>query len=144
MIESKYVPAKLRKFVAERADFVCEYCLSQESFSAESFAVEHINPRKTGGKTVKENLAYSCLGCNSHKAAKTEAFDNVSETNVKLFDPRSQNWSEHFVWSSDFTEIFGLTAIGRATVTALKLNRKGVKNLRWALFSVGKHPPNRR
>lgn len=141
MTDSRYIPAKLRDFVAKRADFICEYCLSQESFSAESFAVEHIYPRKSGGKTVKANLAYSCLGCNSHKAAKTEAIDPVSETLVRLFNPRLQSWNEHFVWNEDFTEIIGLTPVGRATIAALKLNRKGVKNLRWALFSVGKHPP---
>ena len=141
MTESKYVPAKLRNLVAKRANFVCEYCFSQEDFSAESFAVEHILPRISGGKTVKENLAYSCLGCNSHKATKIKAFDSVSETTVNLFNPRSQNWNEHFTWNKDFTEIIGLTPIGRAMIEALKLNRKGVKNLRWALFSVGKHPP---
>ncbi|MCY7346635.1 MAG: HNH endonuclease [Pyrinomonadaceae bacterium] len=51
MTDSKYVSAKLRMLVAKRADFICEYCLNQENFSAESFAVEHINPRKSGGKT---------------------------------------------------------------------------------------------
>lgn len=141
MTDSKYVPSKLRKLVAERANFICEYCRSQEKFSAESFAVEHIHPRKSGGKTVEENLAYSCLGCNSHKATKTNAFDPVSENTVNLFNPRSQNWNEHFTWNKDFTEIIGLTPTGRATIGALKLNRKGVKNLRWALFTVGKHPP---
>jgi len=40
-----------------------------------------------------------------------------------------------------FTEVIGLTPTGRATIETLKLNRKGVINLRWALFAVGKHPP---
>lgn len=141
MTDSKHVPAKLRKLVATRADFICEYCLCQESFSPESFAVEHIHPRKQSGKTIAENLAYACLGCNSHKAAKTKAFDSISETTVNLFNPRIQNWNEHFAWNKDFTEIVGLTPTGRATIAALKLNRKGLKNLRWALFTVGKHPP---
>ncbi len=141
MTDSKRVSAKLRKLVATRADFICEYCQSQENFSSESFATEHIHPRKASGKTVAENLAYACLGCNSHKAAKTKAFDPVSETTINLFNPRIQNWKGHFTWNKDFTETIGLTPIGRATIEALKLNRKGVKNLRWALFSVGKHPP---
>lgn len=141
MSESKYVPAKLRNLVAKRANFICEYCRSPEDFSAESFAVEHIFPRTLGGKTVGENLALSCLGCNSHKATKTKAIDSVSEITVALFNPRAQNWSEHFTWDVNFTEIIGLTPTGRATIEALKLNRRGVKNLRWALFAVGKHPP---
>lgn len=141
MTESKYVPAKLRNLVAKRANFICEYCLSPEDFSAESFAVEHIFPRALGGKTIEQNLAFACLGCNSHKAVKVKAIDSVSEVTVALFNPRIENWTEHFSWNENFTEIIGLTPTGRATIEALKLNRKGVINLRWALFAVGKHPP---
>ncbi len=141
MTESKYVPAKLRNLVAKRANFICEYCRSPQDFSAESFAVEHIFPRTLGGKTVEENLAFSCLGCNSHKAVKIKAIDPVSEITVALFNPRAENWNEHFTWNKNFTEVIGLTPTGRATIDALKLNRKGVINLRWALFAVGKHPP---
>jgi len=141
MTDLKHIPAKLRELVAVRANFVCEYCQSQEDFSAESFAVEHIFPRFLDGKTVAENLAYSCLGCNSHKATRIAAIDPVGGTTTALFNPRLQNWNEHFSWNGNFTEIIGLTPTGRATVEALKLNRKGVKNLRWALFAIGKHPP---
>jgi hypothetical protein len=141
MTDSRYVPAKLRKLVSERANFVCEYCKSQENFSADSFSVEYISPRILGGKTVAENLAYSCLGCNSHKGVKIEAVDPVSEKSVPLFNPRTNIWYEHFTWNKRFTEIISLTPTGRATIEALKLNRKGVVNLRWALFAVGKHPP---
>lgn len=141
MSESSYVSAKLRRLVAERANFVCEYCKSQESFSANPFSIEHIKPKVSDGKTVSENLAYSCQGCNSHKATKTEAIDPLSGKSVLLFNPRTQNWSDNFTWNKNFTEIIGITPIGRATVEALKLNRKGLINLRWALFTVGKHPP---
>lgn len=79
MTESRYVPAKLRVLVAQRANFVCEYCKSQEDFSADPFSVEHIKPVVLGGKTIAENLAYSCQGCNSHKAIKIEAVDPISE-----------------------------------------------------------------
>jgi len=127
--------------VAERAKFTCEYCRSQEDFSSESFSVEHIFPRILGGKTKAENLAYSCLGCNQRKSIKIEAIDPISKKTVSLFNPRKQVWQEHFTWSEKFTEIIGLTPIGRATIETLKLNRNGVTNLRWALFSVGKHPP---
>lgn len=140
MTESKYVPAKLRKLVAERAKFTCEYCRSQEDFSADSFSVEHIKPSFLGGKTIAENLAYSCLGCNSHKSIKIEAIDPISKKIVPLFNPRVNKWEEHFCWNNDFTEIVGFTPIGRTTIETLKLNRKGLKNLRWALFAVGKHP----
>ena len=143
MTESKYVPTKLRKLVIQRSNRICEYCRSQEDFSAESFSVEHIFPRIIGGETVEKNLAFACQGCNSHKAIKISAADPFSETDVSLFNPRSQKWNEHFAWNKTFIELIGLTPIGRATIDALKLNRKGVKNLRWALFMVGKHPPKK-
>jgi len=50
-------------------------------------------------------------------------------------------WSEHFRWSEDFSEIVGMTPTGRATVEMLKLNRRGLVNLRGVLYAMGKHPP---
>lgn len=60
---------------------------------------------------------------------------------VRLFNPRLQNWEEHFAWSQNFTHIVGLTPTGWATVTALKLNRQKLVNLRGALYLCGEHPP---
>lgn len=141
MTKPRYVSSELRNLVSKRANFICEYCKCQENFSADSFSVEHIKPVALGGETVEQNLAYACLGCNSHKATKILAIDPISEIKVPLFNPRIQIWHEHFTWDKNFTEIIGLTSVGRATIEALKLNRKGVINLRWALFAVGKHPP---
>jgi hypothetical protein len=39
-----------------------------------------------------------------------------------------------------FSIVEGITPTGRATVELLKLNRKGVVNLRKALFAYGVHP----
>ncbi|MEI2688819.1 MAG: HNH endonuclease signature motif containing protein [Anaerolineae bacterium] len=61
----------LRRYVFERANGCCEYCLSQALFSTESFALEHIHPRALGGTTTLDNLALSCSGCNGHKGRKT-------------------------------------------------------------------------
>jgi len=49
--------------------------------------------------------------------------------------------SDHFCWDTSLLEIVGLTPTGRATVEALKLNRKEVCNLRAILFLIGEHPP---
>jgi hypothetical protein len=43
--------------------------------------------------------------------------------------------------NEDFTRIVGLTPTGRATVSALQINRPGVVNMRRALFAIGLHPP---
>ena len=60
---------------------------------------------------------------------------------VPLYNPRTQQWQEHFRWNHDFSRIVRLTAVGRATVQALKLNRPGLINIRNALFIIGWHPP---
>lgn len=58
-----------------------------------------------------------------------------------IFNPRKQQWAEHFAWSHDFSLIIGLTAVGRVTIHTLRLNRTGVVNLRKLLLLAGEHPP---
>jgi 5-methylcytosine-specific restriction endonuclease McrA len=56
-------PAKKKK-VAERADFLCEYCFSPRRFSPDSFSIEHIQPKSKSGSDDLDNLALACQGCN--------------------------------------------------------------------------------
>ena len=130
-----------RQVVAERANGRCEYCQSPERFSTQAFAVEHVIPLSRGGLSVLENLAYACLGCNGHKYNKIEAPDPTDSKLAGLYNPRRQEWRDHFKWSDDFSHIVGLTPTGRATVSALQMNRPGVVNIRRALFAIGAHPP---
>ena len=58
-----------------------------------------------------------------------------------LYNPRVHTWNEHFRWNRDFSEIIGISPIGRATVAKLQLNRVGLKNLRIVLRFADKHPP---
>lgn len=44
---------------------VCNYC-----GSAENLALDHIFPKKLGGKDVAENLIFACRSCNSSKGNK--------------------------------------------------------------------------
>jgi hypothetical protein len=131
-----------KRTVIERAKGCCEYCQSQARFSTQSFAAEHIIPRYAGGESTLENLALSCMGCNSHKHTKTHAIDPETGQDVSLFHPRRQNWSDHFAWSEDFTLVIGRTPIGRATIETLHLNRSELINLRRVLYAVGEHPPS--
>lgn len=135
------VTIKQRRLVTERAKGCCEYCRSQARFGTQTFAVEHIVPRYAGGKTILDNLALSCLGCNGYKHTKTHALDPETGQETPLFHPRRQAWADHFAWDETFTLIIGQTATGRATVVALKLNRPELVNLRRALSAVGEHPP---
>ena len=131
---------RLRQTVAARAHYCCEYCKSQQRFSADPFSVEHIIPRSKGGKSHVSNLGFSCQGCNNHKYTFTEARDPVSGERVSVFHPRRQEWNEHFVWNRDYSLIIGITPTGRATVAQLKLNQPGIVNLRRVLYTIGEHP----
>ncbi|MBI3797308.1 MAG: HNH endonuclease [Deltaproteobacteria bacterium] len=131
---------KLSRLIADRAQWRCEYCRSPAAFSTQPFEVDHIIPRSKNGLTVPENLAFSC-GCNSYKGDKTHVRDPQTGYVVSLFHPRRQRWSRHFTWSEEFLLIVGRTAIGRATVEALHLNRPELLNLRRILRTAGGHPP---
>lgn len=137
----KRVSSKQRQIVAERAHGCCEYCHSQVRFATKSFSIEHIHPRNLRGKTELSNLAFACPGCNGHKHTKIKGVDPVTLKLMPLYNPREQKWTDHFGWSEEFTQVVGLTPIGRATVEALKLNRDGVVNLRRVLYVLGEHPP---
>ena len=135
------ISASLRRIIVSRANGCCEYCKSPADFSTEPFSIEHILPRARGGGNEAENLACACSGCNVYKSDQVEFLDVVSQQMVPLFNPRTMNWQEHFVWDDSFTSLVGQTAIGRVTIEAIRLNRKPLKNLRRALMAIGEHPP---
>lgn len=135
------VPNETRAKVFERAKGICEYCLCQEAFCPDPFSIEHIFPTIKGGEDEMDNLALSCQGCNNHKFTATVAIDPVSGNEFDLYNPRMDDWGCHFQWSTDYSEILGLSPTGRATIAKLHLNRPSVVNLRNALNIVGCHPP---
>jgi 5-methylcytosine-specific restriction endonuclease McrA len=62
--------AKLsRRNIFLRDDHTCQYC--HKRFQAKSLNIDHVIPRSRGGKTTWENVALSCLKCNTKKAART-------------------------------------------------------------------------
>ena len=131
----------LRNAVRERAKGRCEYCLTSEALSGIRCQTDHIIPRSRGGPTTADNLCLACAACNGHKHARTHATDPVSATEVPLFNPRRQQWHEHFFWSTDGTEIIGQTPTGRATIAALKLNDVLIVAARSLWTGMGFHPP---
>lgn len=139
---SNSVSAADKRFVAERAGYVCEYCFSQLRYSPDPFSVDHIVPVARGGFNNVNNLALACQGCNGFKFTATEAVDPITGETAPLYNPRRDRWSEHFAWNVDFTLILGITPIGRATVARLQINRPGVTDLRIVLRAFGRHPPS--
>jgi hypothetical protein len=49
-------------------------------------------------------------------------------------------WSDHFTWDEAGIHIAGLTAIGRVTIIALKLNNEIILNARQNWVNAGLHP----
>lgn len=138
----RYISAEEQKQLKERASFRCEYCQCWSDYSPQSFVFEHIVPVVKGGKTELDNICYACGGCNGHKYTKTEGVDPLNNEVVPLYNPRTQNWHDHFRWSDDYLHLIGLTPVGRATIGTLKMNRQGVINLRTLFLLIGKHPPS--
>jgi hypothetical protein len=141
---SKRVSQAKKEQIANRAGYCCEYCRSNTDFSPDPFSVEHIIPLSKEGSSAMNNLAYSCQGCNNRKYTHIEAINPVTTEVVRLFHPRKDKWIDHFQWSLDKTVIIGITPPGRASVSKLGLNRKGVVNLRQFLIEIGGHPPEER
>jgi hypothetical protein len=52
----------------------------------------------------------------------TEAVDPATGEPARLFDPRRDRWERHFEAVAQTGHIRGLTAAGRATAAALRLN----------------------
>ena len=134
-------PEDIQKQVRQRANYLCEYCHASEKWQYVAFTIDHVIPLTTSGADTLNNLALACFHCNRKKSGKTTTIDPQSSTEVPLFNPRQHSWSEHFIWSADELFIIGLTPMGRATVTALALNRERVINIRAADQAVGRHPP---
>ena len=140
-MSKQFIAAEIRRKVFERANGFCEYCRSNSRFSGSPFEIDHIFPEFEGGNSESKNLALACHGCNLFKSSKTEFFDLETGKVVRFYNPRIDGWTEHFAWANDFTDVVGLTAIGRATVEALKLNREGLINKRRMSHKYGEHPP---
>lgn len=133
-----YVPAALRRLIVARAGNRCEYCKLSQQGQAATFHVDHIVPVAGGGATTADNLALACVACSLHKAARLVAADPETGEDVPIYHPRQQLWREHFRW--DDVQVVGNTPVGRATVTALKMNRALMLAIREEERLIGRHP----
>jgi hypothetical protein len=137
-----YVSAALRQRVAVAAHHRCGYCLSAEAVVGLPMEIEHIVPEALGGATTEDNLWLACQACNGHKSKRVSGTDPTTGISVRFFDPRRQNWAEHFAWDDGGTRIVGRTPTGRATIAALQLNRAILVAARQVWVAAGWHPPH--
>jgi hypothetical protein len=136
-----YVPQWLRRSVSQAAKFRCGYCLTAENVVGAPMEIDHLIPQSLGGQTEESNLWLACALCNGHKSNRISGLDAVTGDMVRLFNPRFQDWSEHFRWNNASDRIVGLTPTGRATVAALNLNRASLVRARQLWVLSGWHPP---
>lgn len=134
------VAPALRQRVRLRARNFCEYCRSHSDLTGHDFTVDHIMPLTAGGTDAFDNLCLCCFWCNNFKKSQTHGADPRTQTRVQLFNPRSDIWGQHFRWSPTATRIVGRTAVGRATVLALRLNRPTLVRARRLWARYGLHP----
>jgi HNH endonuclease len=133
------VSGRLRHLIVNLAKARCEYCrLSQEGQEA-TFHIDHIVPRISAGPTEIDNLALACVSCSLRKGAQRSARDPETGRKIPLFHPRRQRWTDHLRWYG--VRVLGLTPTGRATVTALQMNRPLILAIRHEEAIRGRHPP---
>lgn len=131
----------LRRQVAESSRHRCVYCLSQQDVIGGRLTVDHIIPESLGGTTTPENLCLACWDCNLTKQNRIAVIDPQNGEMVPLFHPNQQEWSIHFAWRAEGELMVGLTATGRATISALNLNRPLLVQARRRWIKAGWHPP---
>src|SRR5439155_20054658 len=96
---------------------------------------DHIVARQHGGSDALTNLAWSCHRCNSLKGTNLVGVDPDSEKIVRLFNPRMDRREKHF--NIQDGRIWGLTAVGRATVWLLQMNSRDRVAMRRILMEDG-------
>src|SRR5260370_21107894 len=135
------ISAALQRRIRARARGLCEYCRSAAELTGHEFTIDHIVPESRDGGSRFENLCWCCFWCNAFKQARTQAMDPLTGKLSLLFNPHTENWQNHFSWSRDATRIIARTAVGRATLKALRLNRPSLTKARriWVRFDL--HPP---
>jgi hypothetical protein len=124
--------------VRRRAAGLCEYCHIPEAAFRRAFHIEHVIARQHGGATDFGNLALACWTCNLKKGPNLTGIDPQTGQITPLFNPRSDRWADHFVFSVGTSiEIRGLTAVGRTTVILLGMNAEFRQMARYQLWREG-------
>jgi hypothetical protein len=133
-----YISDVLRQLVIERANGCCEYCRLHRDDNFMSHEVDHIRAEKHRGETISSNLCYSCMDCNRRKGSDFASFDVETDEVALLFNPRHDQWSEHF--NLNEAVIQPLTPTGRVTVFLLDMNHPDQVTKRIELIKLNRYP----
>jgi hypothetical protein len=110
----------LKKYIASRADYRCEYCKKPDIIANFSFHIEHIISHQHGGQNHISNLAYACSWCNWKKGPNIATILNDKGILLPLFHPRNDAWLDHFMITDGI--ITGKTDIATGTIRLLDMN----------------------
>lgn len=132
-----YIPDAIRILVIERARGCCEYCLIHDEDVFLPHHLDHAIALKHRGKSVEDNLCYSCARCNVNKGSDLSSIDIVTNALTPLYNPRRDRWEDHF--RLEGVLIVPLTAVGRVTEFLLELNSPDQLRRRTEL-PVGRYP----
>lgn len=132
-----YISLPMRRQVIARAQNRCEYCYVPEQATLAPHEPDHIIGEQHGGKTNMDNLAYACFRCNRCKGANIATLDPQTGLLTPLYNPRTDNWGEHFHLHQ--AVIDPLTDVGRDTATLLRFNDEQRVVLRAALIQQGRY-----
>jgi hypothetical protein len=137
----------VRQLVRQRAKYLCEYCHSSEKANATRFTMDHILPQSLGGSDDSENLALACQRCNERHYNFIAGIDPQTKEIIPLFNPRQQQWVDHFIWTADGIRILGISPTGRSTCNRLDINDDrydeddSIRAARRLWVQAGWHPP---
>ncbi|GET36666.1 HNH endonuclease [Microseira wollei] len=132
-----YINAEIRRLVALRSDYLCEYCLISEA-DRSGYQVDHIISVKHGGSTTADNLAYACVFCNLQKGTDLGSILWRTGELVRFFNPRRDFWGDHFQLNE--AVIQPRTDIGEVTARILEFNSDDRLIERQLLIAVGRYP----
>lgn len=135
-----YLSKTLRQRLENVDDHRCAYCRTPQANSGNPMVVDHLHPRSKSGATIFENLCFACYRCNLFKGAQTRAIDPLTGETFPLFSPRRDFWAEHFIWDEASLQILGLTAVGRTTINALRMNNAVIVDARRNWVRLGWRP----
>ncbi|MDX1992047.1 MAG: HNH endonuclease signature motif containing protein [bacterium] len=131
-----------RARIRDRAKARCSYCQLPEICVYAPMEIDHIIPIAAGGTDDEANLCYACPLCNGNKHDHSEGYDERTDTYLTLFNPNTQQWSDHFAWDKNRATILGQTPQGQVTVDVLKINQPTAVAFRLLMVELGLYPPD--
>jgi hypothetical protein len=132
------IPDDLRRLVASRADYLCEYCLIAEADTFWGCQIDHIISIKHGGSTSANNLAYACAVCNRQKGSDLGSIDWDTGDLVCFYNPRCDRWADHFHLKG--ATIQPISKIGQVTQRILGFNSINQQLERQVLITENRYP----